>query len=117
MHFIIPSWKQTTTMKYASFIVLLLLALGCAKKAEPVVESAPAPQAISFAGKPLFATPATTAALNKSDSIINTIKTKGELTEDDYVDIGKQLVATARYKEAVDNYTEGLGKNPNSYKL
>jgi tetratricopeptide (TPR) repeat protein len=104
-------------MKYVSLIVLLAFALGCAKKAEPVVESAPSPQAISFAGKPLFATPPTAAALAKSDSAINVIKAKGDLTEDDYVEIGKQLVGTARYKEAVDNYTEGLAKTPNSYKL
>jgi tetratricopeptide (TPR) repeat protein len=105
------------TMKYAPFILLILLSAACSRKAEPVVDSTPAPQAMSFAGKPLFATPPTAAALAKSDSAINAIKAKGELTEDDYVEIGKQLVATARYKEAVDNYTEGLAKSPNSYKL
>ncbi|HWA35856.1 MAG TPA: tetratricopeptide repeat protein [Cyclobacteriaceae bacterium] len=103
-------------MKYASFIVLLLFA-ACSKKAELVTDNAPSPQATSFAGKPLFSTPPTAAALAKSDSVINAIKAKGDLTEDDYVEIGKQLVATARYKEAVDNYTEGLAKSPNSYKL
>ncbi len=104
-------------MKYAFIVVVLVLALACSRKAEPVTETVPSPQATSFAGKPLFSTPATATALAKSDSAINLIKAKGNLNEDDYVEIGKQLVATARYKEAVDNYTEGLTKNPNSYKL
>jgi tetratricopeptide (TPR) repeat protein len=107
----------TIPMKYISFILLLLLASACAKKTEPVVESTASPQAVSFSGKPLFATPATPAALAKSDSAINVIKSKGDLSEDDYVEVGKQLVATARYKEAVDNYTDGLSKFPDSYKL
>ncbi len=104
-------------MKYLSFIALLLVAFACSQKTEPVTETGPVPQAISFAGKPLFATAPSAAALAKSDSAINAIKAKGNLNEDDYVEIGKQLVATARYKEAVDNYSEGLAKTPDSYKL
>ncbi len=110
-------YQKTKTMKHAAFVLLLLTTVACTRKAEPVVESAPAPEATSFAGKPLFTTPAKPEALAKSDSAINAIKAKVELGEDDYVEIGKQFVATARYKMAVENYTEGLAKYPNSYKL
>ncbi|GHN01231.1 hypothetical protein WSM22_27200 [Cytophagales bacterium WSM2-2] len=74
-------------------------------------------QATSLSGKPLFSPPPSAKVLAKSDSIINTINSKKNLSEDDYVEIGRQLVATARYKEAVDNYTAGLIKFPSSYKL
>ncbi len=75
------------------------------------------PEAKSFAGKALFAAAAPPLVLAKSDSIIATIRSKSKQTEDDYVEIGKQLVATARYKMAVEVYSEGLLKYPNSYKL
>jgi tetratricopeptide (TPR) repeat protein len=45
------------------------------------------------------------------------IRSKGELSEDDFIEIGRQLVATARYKEAVENYTVGLTKFSNSFKI
>jgi tetratricopeptide (TPR) repeat protein len=75
------------------------------------------PQAYSLSGKPLFANPSDAKALRKSDSTVHAIQAKGNLSEDDFVEIGKQLVATARYKEAVENYTVGLSKFPNSFKI
>ena len=39
------------------------------------------------------------------------------MSEDDFIEMGRQLVATARYKEAVENYTTGLNKFPESFKL
>ncbi len=75
------------------------------------------PEAKSFAGKPLFAATAPPLILAKSDSVIASIRSKPMQTDDDYIEIGKQLVATARYKRAVEVYSEGLSKYPNSYKL
>jgi tetratricopeptide (TPR) repeat protein len=75
------------------------------------------PQAYSLSGKPLFSPAPDAKVLWKSDSVIQTIRSKSNLSEDDFIEIGKQLVATARYKEAVENYTTGLNKFPESFKL
>ncbi len=75
------------------------------------------PQAYSLSGKPLFSNAPDAKALKKSDSIIQAIQAKSDLSEDDFIEIGKQLVATARYKEAVENYTVGLNKFPESFKI
>lgn len=97
----------------SSLFIFIVIFSSCSKK----TDSNPTPEAISFSGKALYSKPAEPKALAKSDSIISVIRKKGELTDDDYVEIGKQLVGTARYKLAVDIYTEGLSKYPNSYKL
>ena len=97
-----------------------LVLFSCGKqKEQAVVETAatPEPEAYSFTGKPLFTKPAEPKALKKSDSLIAIYNAKGDMSEDDYVEIGKQLSATARFKMAIQNYTEGLAKFPNSYKL
>lgn len=75
------------------------------------------PQAYSLSGKPLYASPADPKTLGKCDSVINAIRSKGKAQEDDYIEIGRQLVASARYKEAVENYTAGLKTFPASFKL
>src|SRR6185295_6521894 len=96
----------------SSFYVLLFLS--------PVIgigQSNETPQAYSLSGKPLFSTAPDAKTLKKSDSTIQAIQSKGNLSEDDFIEIGKQLVATARYKEAVENYTIGLAKFPESFKL
>ncbi len=74
-------------------------------------------EATSFSGTPLYSKVAEPAALAKSDSVITIFKSKSELTEDDYLEIGKQLVATYRYKLAVANFSDGLAKYPTSFKL
>jgi tetratricopeptide (TPR) repeat protein len=105
-------------MKPCILIVILVFLFSCGKQKELTeATQAPEPEAISFSGKPLFATPADTAALAKADSAILAIKAKGELMEDDFVEIGKQLVGTNRYKLALNTYTDGLAKYPDSYKL
>jgi len=70
-----------------------------------------------LAGKPLYAPAADARALAHSDSAIRVVRAKGKLSEDDFVEIGRQLVQTARYKEAVEAYTEGLSAFPKSFKL
>ena len=74
-------------------------------------------EAVSFSGQPLFAPPVEPSVLQVSDSIINEIKHKGDLNEDDYIAIGQQLVGTSRYKDAIANYTDGLNQFPESFKL
>ncbi len=75
------------------------------------------PQTYSLSGKPLYANPVDPKSLSKSDSVINSVCSKSNLLEDDFMEIGKQFVATARYKEAVENYIVGLKKFPDSFKL
>lgn len=97
-----------------------LMLLSCSKPASTDQGSTAGDataEAISFSGQPLRAHVADSSALSKSDSVIAAIRNKADLSEDDYVDIGRQLVATYRYKLAVANFTDGLAKYPNSYKL
>jgi tetratricopeptide (TPR) repeat protein len=75
------------------------------------------PQTQSLSGKPLNSPPVDEKIIQKSDSIIQVIQAKASLSEDDFIEIGKQLVAKAKYKEAVANYSEGLVRFPNSFKL
>jgi len=96
------------------------LIFSCTKPKEEtqtVVNVNPEPEAYSFSGKPLYAKPADSIALRKADSTIAIVKAKKELTEEDYIEIGRQLVGTNRFKATVENYTEGLTKYPNSFKL
>jgi tetratricopeptide (TPR) repeat protein len=92
-----------------SIVVFLAPAIGSGQSNQP--------QAYSLSGKPLFSSAPEPKALKKSDSTIQAIQAKGNLSEDDFIEIGKQLVATARYKEAVENYSVGLSKFPNSFKI
>ncbi len=80
-------------------------------------QSEPTAQAYSLTGKPLYSNTSNVKSLAKSDSLIRLIQSKLPLSENDYIEIGRQLVATTRYKEAVENYTNGLNQFPNSFKL
>src|SRR5579859_1493757 len=92
------------------FILLLIVAvIGNGQSKEP--------QAYSLSGKPLFSPAPDAKVLRKSDSVIQMIRSKGKLSEDDFIEIGKQLVVTARYREAVENFTAGLVQFPESFKL
>ena len=104
-------------MKPILYLILSIFLISCSNKTEQAATSEPTLEAVSFSGNALYSKPAAPKALAKSDSIIAAIRSKGELTEDDYVEMGKQLVGTARYKKAVDVYSEGLRIFPNSYKL
>jgi tetratricopeptide (TPR) repeat protein len=101
-------------MKKSNSVLCILLLLA------PVIgrgQNNETPQAYSLSGKPLFSPVHDAKVLRRSDSVIQTIRSKSKLSEDDFIEIGKQLVATARYKEAVENYTTGLNKFPESFKL
>lgn len=107
-------------MRTLYFTVIILIAFSSCKppqeKQTNSIDSTSA-EAISFSGKPLFAASADSVTLNKADSIISNIKSKSDLTEEDYILIGQQLIASNRFKASVDMYTEGLEKFPDSFKL
>lgn len=100
-------------------IPLVLLVIACSgprtESEKPV--SAPEPEALSFSGQPLFARVPDSVAAAKSDSLIAAIRSKTELSEEDYISIGRSLSGIGQFRKAVDNYTEGLAKFPDSYKL
>jgi tetratricopeptide (TPR) repeat protein len=104
-------------MKKLSVLFATVLLIACAGNKEQGDKVVPTPETLSFSGKPLFAMPATPQALAKADSVITAIKAKGNLTEDDYVEIGKQFAGTSRFSMALENYNEGLSKYPDSFKL
>jgi tetratricopeptide (TPR) repeat protein len=107
------------TMRNLLFLTTIIFFSSCSKPKEQttVVEAVPEPETYSFAGKPLYAKPADSLTSIKSDSIIASIKTKSELTEEDYIEISRQLLTVNQFKKAVENFTEGLEKHPNSFKL
>ena len=110
-------------MKSSLIIISLVFLFSCSRQKPSVSETTmgPEPEAYSFSGKPLYrkpvATPADSAALVKSDSTIAAIGTKSELSETDFIDIGRTLSSTNRFKMAVENYTLGLKKYPSSFRL
>lgn len=107
-------------MRNTSPILLLITSLvACSPRQEqPANTTEPtSAEAISFSGKPLFAPKADSVTLFKADSIISATRGKGDLSEDDFIQIGQQLVASSRYKASIEAYTEGLQKYPDSYRL
>jgi tetratricopeptide (TPR) repeat protein len=105
-----------------AYILLIIVTLFtcCSKPKEQSAihtEEIPEPETYSFTGKPLYAKPADSLAVVKSDSVIAAIKMKSELTEEDYIEISRQLVAINQFKKAVENFTQGIKKYPNSFKL
>ncbi len=101
---------------FAACLTLVLITSCNAPKPETVTTT-PEPEAIAFSGKPLFAKTPDSLALVKSDSLIAVVRGKADLTEDDYITMGRSLVGLGSFRKAVDVYTEGLAKYPNSYKL
>lgn len=98
------------------FLALLVSCDGPRSKTE-IPESAVEPEAISFSGQPLYAKPADSTAKAKSDSTISAVRSRMELTEEDYITIGRSLSTVGQFRKAVENYTEGLAKFPDSFKL
>ncbi len=74
-------------------------------------------EAVSFMGEPLYRKTVDEVTLVKSDSIIQSVRARTELTEDDYHTIGLAHIMAYRFRDAIDNYTEGLEKYPDSFQL
>ncbi|MBL7845888.1 MAG: tetratricopeptide repeat protein [Cyclobacteriaceae bacterium] len=103
---------------YFLFIAAVgLFSCGGPKTADEQPATSPEAEAVSFLGTPLYAKAPDSLAAVKSDSLINAIRAKENLSEDDYVAIGRSLVGLGKFRSAVDVYTEGLAKFPDSYKL
>ncbi|MGD1889952.1 MAG: tetratricopeptide repeat protein [Cyclobacteriaceae bacterium] len=80
-------------------------------------ETQPIQEAVSFMGEPLYRKTVDGAIATKSDSIIQAVRAKAELTEDDYHKIGLAYIMTYQFRDAIDVYTEGLEQYPESFQL
>ncbi len=101
-------------------LIVLLVAvtlLSCSKGNKNYGSEPTLLECTSFLGNPLFRKITDSTTLAKSDSTIAAIKSKGSLTEDDFIAIGRQLVTNNRFSKAVENFSDGLAMYPNSFKL
>ncbi len=103
-------------MKHVILLALLLVAAAC-NSPRTADQAAPEPETMSFSGQPLYAKPADSAAVAKNDSLVRTLALKGELTEDDYIAIGRSYVGLYQFRKAVETFSGGLLRYPDSYKL
>jgi tetratricopeptide (TPR) repeat protein len=107
-------------MKRLYVSLVFLSAVACTtqtdQRAAPAKLSLGA-EAISFSGKPLYPRKPDSLVVKRSDSLLTIVKNKGMLSEDDYVEIGRLLLMQNRYRDAIANYTEGISKYPESFKL
>lgn len=98
-------------------LAFFLLALAACTRPATEQSSTREPETLSFAGTPFYARPADSVAKIKSDSLIHAIRAKETLTEEDYLSLGRSLVSVGQFRKAVETYSEGLTKFPDSYKL
>lgn len=105
------------TLTALTLLTLTLAACNGPRTESEKPEIATEPETLSFSGEPLYARPADSAAVAKSDSLIAAIRAKATLTEEDYIAIGRSLSGIGRFRRQVEVYTEGLAQFPQSYKL
>lgn len=118
-------------------IAFLLVVAGCEQdSAMPEVSQQPAPdthadamdastpaadmpiqEAVSFGGKPLYRNPVDAEKLAELDQLIVAIEMKSDLSEDDYIEMGRHYISGNRFQESIDVYTRGLEAYPDSFKL
>ncbi|MEM7312587.1 MAG: hypothetical protein AAF497_05490 [Planctomycetota bacterium] len=119
-----------TLQKPLSFglAAMMTVLMGCAENAptdtetESVVESTTATEqrpveGTSFAGTPLFRNAVDSDRLEQLAAEMGPLESKGSLTENEYIQLGRLYVAANRFRDAVDLYTRGLEEHPNSFKL
>lgn len=85
----------------------------CTTKKEPLLMPA---EARSFLGDSLYARPADSLVVVRADSAMIALRA-GNLTEEDFLTMGRLLTSTNRFRAAIKLYDEGLQRFPDSYKL
>lgn len=103
-------------MKYVVLLAVLLVAAAC-NPPKTADQAIPEPETMGFSGQPLYASPADSLAVVKNDSLMRALALKGELSEDDYIAIGRSQVGIGQFRKAVETYSGGLLRFPDSYKL
>lgn len=109
----------TSYMKKLLNAILVLFFASCTQKEQETEYTThePAPQTISFLGKPLYAKTIDSVVLAKADSAIQAIQNKSNLSEEDYIAISRNMVSTGRFAQAAENFSAGIKKFPSSFKL
>jgi len=79
--------------------------------------SMPPQEAVSFGGKPLYRNPVNAEKLEELDRLIAAVETKADLSEGDYIELGRYYIAGNRFQDAIALYTRGLESHPDSFKL
>jgi tetratricopeptide (TPR) repeat protein len=107
-------------MKHLYLSLTLAAVFGCASQTDQksaTISLPPGAEAVSFSGKPLYVRKPDSSVVRRSDSLLNILKSKPSLSEDDYVEVGRLLVTQNRYRDAIAKYTEGISMYPESFKL
>jgi tetratricopeptide (TPR) repeat protein len=102
----------------------LVILAGCSQESGEVAERQQAQVADdrpiegrSFAGQPLYRNPVAPDRVAVLESQIAAFESKDELSEDEYIQLGRLYTAANRFRDTIDVYTRGLEDHPDSFKL
>ena len=118
-------------------VAILLTVAGCGqdsgmpevtRQAEPDAQSdpidttassagMPIQEAVSFSGQALYRNTVDAEKLAEYDRLIAEIEMKSDLSEDDYIEMGRLYILGNRFQDAIAIYTRGLEAYPDSFKL
>lgn len=71
----------------------------------------------SFAGDPLYRNPVPADRMAEVTALAAPLEAKANLTEEEYIELGRYYIAGNRFLDAIDLYTRGLEAHPESFKL
>lgn len=99
--------------------IYLCLAVVILASCSPKPEKALAPVVVSLLGKSYYEPERSPSQQAKLDSALTIAKTNWEKdpSEENYIWYGRRLGYLSRFQEAIDVFTEGIAKYPNSPKL
>ena len=98
-------------------VACLLLAVGAHLAVGQTAENQRHQEATSFGGKPLYRFDIPEERLAETEGKIAELEAKTDKSEDDYVTLGYLYVNAGKFGGAIDLYTRGLERYPESFKL
>ncbi len=104
------------------FTIIVLFFIGCTNKEnvqEATANSALNAVAISLSGKEFFEPERSEKSQAKLDSNLQVAKRNfdDDPSEENYIWLGRRLAYLSKYTDAIEIFTKGIEKFPNSYKL
>lgn len=117
--------NKTLTFLTATIVVGLSACSGERSDPPPAADSAAVAEnaatrdveGYSFAGEPLYRNPVPADRMAELTALAAPLEEKEDLTEDEYIELGRFYIAGNRFLDAVDLYTRGLEAHPDSFKL